>query len=104
MIDKEQIATMAKDIERYFDDLQTIHVENKKDLEIPEKKHAVSMLVFSILNRTIDIANEIIAGSLLPAPASYRDAFEVLKQGKIINPQTARKLTELIKYRNIIAH
>ncbi len=104
MIDKEQIGIMIKDIRGYFSDLKTIHLESKKDLEEPEKKHAISMIVFSIMNRTLDIANEVIGGSSIPFPASYKDTFEVLKSAKVITPNIAEKMVWLAKYRNIIAH
>ena len=103
-IDKEQIAIMIKDIERYFADLKTIQIETKRDFEIPEKRHAVSMLVFSVINRSIDISNEIIAGSRLQAPGTYRDSFEILQKAKIISIVTSNKMIFLAKYRNIIAH
>lgn len=95
---------MIHDIERHFSDLGTIHIENKKSLEEPEKKHAISMLVFSIMNRALDIANEIISGSTLPAPASYRDSFEILRNAKVLTAVTAEKMAWLVRYRNIIAH
>lgn len=104
MIEKERIASMVQNIERYFADLDTIHLENRNDLEIPEKRHAISMLVFSIMNRTIDIVNELIAGSKLPVPGSYRDTFDILEKARILNPKTAAKMVELVKYRSIIAH
>ena len=104
MIDNERIANMVKDIERYFSDLEEIKIGNKNELQEPEKKHSVSMLVFSIVNRVLDISNEFIAGSKIPSPASYRDAFDLLKTHKIISPQTAEKMIWLVKYRNIIAH
>lgn len=104
MIEKERIAIMIKDIERHFSDMSSIHIENKSCLGEPEKKHAVSMLVFSIMNRALDIANEIMSGSALPAPASYRDSFDILKNAKIISSGTAENMAWLVRYRNIIAH
>ncbi len=104
MIDKEQIGIMIRNVEGYFSDLETIHIESKKELEEPEKKHAVSMIVFSIMNRVIDISNEILAGSKNPLPASYRDSFEILRNAKIISPGTSKKMIWLMRYRNIIAH
>jgi len=104
LIDKEQIAIMIKDIERYLSDLEGLAISSKQDLEEKEKYYAVSMLVFSILNRTIDIGNEIIGGSNISLPGSYKDTFEALFENKVISSATFNQMVWLMKYRNIIAH
>ena len=105
MIDKEQISIMTKDIERYLSDLSTIDVSSKEDLEEKETYYAVSMIIFQIMNRTIDIGNEIISGSRdIPVPGSYKETFEILSENKIIAPKTATSMAELMKFRNAIAH
>lgn len=105
MIDKEQISIMIKDIERYLSDLSTIDVSSKEDLKEKEAYYAVSMIIFQIMNRTIDIGNEIISGSRdIPVPGSYKETFEILSENKIIAPKTASHMTQLMKFRNAIAH
>ncbi len=104
MIDKEQVSIMLKDVERYFSDLNLIHLENRKELEIPEKRYAISMLIFSIMNRIIDISNEVLIGSSLQVPGTYKDSFEILANAKIISYPTSEKMINLAKFRNIIAH
>lgn len=99
------IAAMARDVERYLADLKEMNVDAKKDLE--EKKHyyAVSMIVFAVMNRAIDIGNEVISGSKkIPLPGTYRDTFELLAKHRIITPNVAEKMNELMIFRNVIAH
>ncbi|MFH1520172.1 MAG: HepT-like ribonuclease domain-containing protein [Candidatus Micrarchaeota archaeon] len=105
MIDREQIAIMVKDVERYLYDLSEINIKTKEALSNKESYYAVSMLVFSIMNRVLDVGNEIISGSEnIPIPGSYGETFELLSQNKIINPKLSSSLSGLTKYRNIIAH
>lgn len=105
MIDKEQISVMIKDIERYLSDLSEMRINSKNVLLEKEKYYAVSMLVFAVMNRVIDIGNEIISGSAkIPLPGTYKETFELLSKNKILSSGLAHDLTGLMKYRNIIAH
>ncbi|MBI2079770.1 DUF86 domain-containing protein [Candidatus Micrarchaeota archaeon] len=104
MIDKEQIAVMIRDTERYLSDLEELEVSKHSDLLEKKKYYASSMVIFAILNRSIDIANEVIAGSKIQIPGSYWDSFYLLGKAKIISEKTAEKMKNLVKYRNVIAH
>lgn len=105
MIDKEQIAIMIKDIERYLSDLSEMSISDEKDLERKEAYYAVSMVVFAVMNRVIDIGNEIISGSRdIPLPASYGDTFEILAKNRIISEKVSGQMIQLMRFRNIIAH
>lgn len=105
MIDKEQISIMVRDTEGYLSDLGSMDISSKEDFEEKETYYAVSMIIFQIMNRTIDIGNEVISGSSkIPLPGSYKETFEILSENKIITPKTASKMTQLMKFRNAIAH
>ena len=105
MIDKEQISIMIRDIEGYLSDLGAMDISSKEDFEEKETYYAVSMIIFQIMNRTIDIGNEVISGSSdILLPGSYKEAFEILSEKKVLSPKTASKMTNLMKYRNAIAH
>ena len=104
MIDKEQIAIMLKDVERYLSIIEDMGI-SKEDLEEPEKYLALSMAIFQIMNRSIDIGNEIISGSKdIPLPGSYKETFQILHENKILSKETASNMTKLMKFRNAIAH
>ena len=104
MIDWEQVVIMMKDIEQYSFDLERMNLSSKKELEEKEKYYALSMVLFAIINRSIDIANEVVMGSHLPIPGSYRDMFDLLAKNKFLSKQTASQMNNLVMYRNMIAH
>jgi uncharacterized protein YutE (UPF0331/DUF86 family) len=79
-------------------------ITKKEDLLETEKYYAISMVLFSIINRSIDIANEFVSGSGIPIPGTYKDAFGLLEKHNVISKSNAENMGELVKYRNIIAH
>jgi len=105
MIDREQISVMVKDVQRYLSDLSEMDIPKKEAFSNKETFYAVSMVVFAVMNRVIDIANELISGSEdIPVPGTYSESFELLLKNKMIRAETASDMAKLMRYRNIIAH
>lgn len=102
MYDLEQIGKIFADLEKYFRDLDQLKVENQ--LLGTERFYSLSMLLFAILNRTIDLGKEIIRGRKLGLPASYREIFQILEKEKIISSELSQKLQYLANRRNLLAH
>jgi len=100
----ERIIKIYSDLDRFFTDLKKINLTKKSDLEDMLKFHAVSMLLFSILNRTIDLGEEIIAFKHLPLPDSHKSIFEILAKEKIISKEDEEQLKFMVNFRNLIAH
>ena len=99
MIDREEIASMIRDIETYLSDLQAMGISKKSELEEKERYYAVSMIVFAVMNRAVDIGNEIISGSpQIPMPGTYKETFDLLQKHKIISAPVAEKMNKLIFY------
>lgn len=95
-----KIAERTNEIKKYFDELERVEKETKgKPLF-----YAKSMLLFSIINATISVAEELITIKKLPVPASYNDIFDILADNKIIDSKLCKDMKILIKIRNIIAH
>jgi len=104
MYDNERLGKILGDIERYFADLEEVGIKNVKDLENKKNFYSVSMLLFSIINRSIDLGEEIIAAKNLGTPSTYKDIFFLLFKGKLINDHMKKQLQELSSYRNIFSH
>ncbi len=100
----EKVAMTIADIENWFSQLDGFGIERIEDLSDAKNFHAVSMLLFSIINGAISIGEEIIAGKKLGFPSSYREVFGILEKNKIISGELSVKMAELVSYRNIFAH
>lgn len=101
---KERILKIYSDLDRFFSDLKAISLKNKEDLNDNLKFHATSMLLFSILQRTIDLGEEVIFTLGLPLPGSHKEVFEILSNAKVVTKEELEKLKFMVNFRNLIAH
>ncbi len=69
-----------------------------------EKRFGIPMVLFQIVNNTIDLADILISTKKLGFPAKYSDNFEILYNKEIITKETKNDLQKLCDYRNVIAH
>ena len=104
MYDKQRIGEIIDNVEKYKKDLEKYNIKSKEDLNDNKTFYASSMIVFSILNRVIDLGNEIILDEHLGSPKTYDDVMPILSKGGMMNEKEAEELNELIKKRNIFAH
>jgi len=104
MYDLQKIQKIISDINRYFKELREIGVSSIKDLKISKNFLSASMLIFSIVNRTIDLGNEILTSNNLGTPLTYRDIFNLLYKNKFITKKMLDEISYLIHIRNLIAH
>lgn len=104
MYDLERTSKIISDIEKYLRELQSYHIQTKQDLVASKDRHASSMLIFSILNRMIDLGSEILSKEKVGAPQRYEDIMLLLANANVINTETATQLNSLIKKRNVFAH
>jgi uncharacterized protein YutE (UPF0331/DUF86 family) len=102
--DHEQVTKIIADIERYTKDLQDLGIEGRDDLDDRRNLYAVSMLLFSIINRSLDLADEVILTNRLGMPQSYREIFDILRRRGYIDKGLAEEMAALVFYRNMIAH
>lgn len=104
MYDVERISKIISDIERFLRDLQEIDIERVGDLKEKKNFYSTSMILFSILKRTIDLADEIVMANNLGMPATYRDIFRLLAKNGYIDDTLMEKMSTLVFYRNLLAH
>lgn len=103
MYDLERIGIIVRDINDSFERLNNIKF--KRESEIDDLKFdAASMVIFSIINKTLDLGKEIIVSRNLGLPKSYREIFSILYQKKIINKIQDSDLSKLVVLRNKISH
>ena len=102
--DLEKIGKTVDDIERYLRDLNELNVGKEEDLANKDRFYAASMITFSIMNRSIDLGNEIVSACKFGMPSSYRDIFEILCREDVVDKEVRGKMIKLVYYRNLIAH
>lgn len=100
----EKAAKIIADIDKWFLQLNEFGIRRISDLEDTKNFHAVSMLLFSIINGAITLGEEVIATKELGFPASYREVFDILSKNKIIAKEMAVEMSRLVGYRNMFAH
>lgn len=103
MYDTQRIGKLISDIEKYIKELEDYNL-TIQDLRESKNYYASSMLIFSILNRLIDLGGEIISSEHLGAPNTYQDIMDILAKGNVINKVQAEELKKLIGKRNVFAH
>ena len=106
MYDIERIGKIISDIERYFGDLELegLNIKNVEDLEDRKDFYAISMVLFSILNRAIDLGDEIVMANNLGMPSTYKEIFRLLIRNKYIGKDIGEELSNLVFYRNLLSH
>ena len=104
MYDIERIGKIISDIERYFRDLEGLSIKNVEDLEDRKDFYAISMVLFSILNRAIDLGDEIVMANNLGMPSTYKEIFRLLTRNKFIGKDMGEELSNLVFYRNLLSH
>jgi len=103
-MNKERIINILSDIKKYLSDLEKIKIKNLNDLKDINKYYAVSMILFSLLNRVIDLGQEIIISKNYGMPSTYKEIFKILCDRKIINDKMFLEFEKLVNLRNSLSH
>jgi Uncharacterized conserved protein len=104
MYDVERIGKIISDIEKYLRDLKELDIKEAKDLADRRNFYAISMVLFSILNRAIDLGEEIVMANNLGMPSTYKEIFRLLVKNKLIDANLGEGLSNLVFYRNLLSH
>ena len=104
MFDMERLTKIISDIYRYLDDLERMELTDIRDLDDIKNFYAVSMILFTLINRVIDLGDEIVTSRNLGVPGTYREIFNLLERGNVIDKELASDLSNLVYQRNILAH
>jgi uncharacterized protein YutE (UPF0331/DUF86 family) len=69
-----------------------------------DKRNMVLHAMLVSIQSSIDIANHLIVQEKLRKPSTYREAFDILAEGKVIPLKLADELSELAGFRNMLVH
>ncbi|MBI4895235.1 MAG: DUF86 domain-containing protein [Candidatus Aenigmarchaeota archaeon] len=103
MIDNERMKIIINEMEHYLNEIEKIGIKSESDLDYL-RFPAISMNLLSLVNKIIDLGEELLAGKKLGMPSTYRDVFVILEKNNLINSSLSKNLQILAKYRNILAH
>jgi uncharacterized protein YutE (UPF0331/DUF86 family) len=104
MYDISRIESIISDIFTYINKLESFKIKSVKDLEDDKNFYSSSMIIFNSINRTIDLAEQVVSDRSLGTATEYKELFELLEYKKIISQATSRKIQDLIRLRNKISH
>lgn len=102
-MDKERISIIIKGIEKNLGEVEE-RLKEKGDFSDKIKFDAGCMSIFHAINRSIDLAEEMIMIKRMAVPGSYFDSFDILKDAKFINESICEEMKKLVRYRNLISH
>ncbi|HIE24001.1 MAG TPA: DUF86 domain-containing protein [Candidatus Korarchaeota archaeon] len=95
-------------IETIIDSLKVLDEMKGRSLEEIKSNRMVSDCVlwnlYVAIQSTIDLSLKAVIRLGLPAPDSYTEAFEILKESGIIKKELAEKLKGMVRFRQILAH
>jgi uncharacterized protein YutE (UPF0331/DUF86 family) len=103
MYDFEKITKIIKDIEKFFSEIDSFGFNNDS-MSDQKTFYASSMAIFGILNRNIDLAEEIIIKNEFGMPNRYEEYFDILAKNSMIDNKLSTELKKLVKARNLFAH
>ena len=103
MYDLERLNKIIKDIEGFFKDLEKIGLD-EDNIQNIEKLHASAMIIFGIMNRTINLAEEIIVKNKLSMPNQYSESFSILAKEGLVDKKLSNEIEKIIEKRGMFAH
>jgi uncharacterized protein YutE (UPF0331/DUF86 family) len=95
-----KVASILKCLNRVQEDFEN---ENTFRNNIT-KQDAVVLNLQRACEASIDIANHIVEEKRLGLPKSARESFELLSKNELIQAETARRMRNMIGFRNIAIH
>jgi len=99
-VDKSKVLFLVEQAKGYLKQIETMDLKKLDDVGFD----ALSMRLFSLLNKIIDLSEEVVKGEELGMPMKIRDLFELLRKGKIISSKMCLELSDLVFLRNGLSH
>jgi uncharacterized protein YutE (UPF0331/DUF86 family) len=100
----ERIAAITSDIGQYIKDFQELDIRAVKDLADKRNFYAVSMIMFTLLNRVFDLGSEVTIAHNMGIPSTYREIFTLLRKNGLIDESLASDMIGMVTFRNLLSH
>lgn len=103
--DREIVRDRLARIRRYVEDLRSMSDITREAFKANrERQYAVLHALQLAIEATIEIGTHICTADNLGVPASYAETFDLLEQGRVLDPILAGKLRAMARFRNRIVH
>lgn len=99
-----RIITIFSDINRFFRDYEKITSQGALKDADTTRFHAISMVLFTILNLSFELGEEVIGHRHAGLPSTYRDIFRILLEENLIDENIRETMSRMVYYRNRLAH
>jgi len=103
MYDLEKINVIIDDINMYIRKIEGMDLSSMKKID-DLHFDACSMNCFSLLNKLIDLSEEIVRARDMGTPFKIRDLFDMLASAKIIDEKMALYIGNMVILRNKFSH
>ncbi len=100
----ERFGSIFSDIQKYLRDLEEMNIGREEDLNNKRNFYAVSMVMFSLLNRVLDLGSEMVISHDLGIPSTNRDIFVLLEKNGLISTELGKEMKGLVTFRNLLSH
>ena len=104
MVDPGRLRRLLEALSEYRNQLERLREDAPFAEYRGERAYAGRYLVQAAAQVCIDMANHVIASSGWRAPADFRDAFTVLEEQGVIEPDLAGRMRALAGLRNRLVH
>ena len=91
-------------IERCIYRIKEVYENNSDNLKDYTKQDSIILNIQRACEASIDLAMHIVSEKRLGLPQSSRDAFDMLQTHSIIDEDVAKRLKEMVGFRNIAVH
>lgn len=105
MVDKDKIAFLFSELDKYLDDLEEMKKLSRNTfLEDTRNIYSLRYLFQITIETSINIGTHIISSYRLGLPKEYSDVFRILKNNHIISEDIQNRLILMTRFRNRLVH
>lgn len=105
MSNKDTIENKISLARKYLSRLEVYKKYSKEEIEADQFiSGSLERYLYLVVQTTIDTAESIVAYRGLRKPMTLREEFEVLNEAGIIDVLLAKRLMDMVSFRNVIAH
>ena len=105
MVDKDKIAFLFSELDKYLDDLEEMkRLSRNTFLEDTRNIYSLRYLFQITIETCINIGTHIISSYRLGLPKEYSDVFRILKNNHVISEDIQNRLILMTRFRNRLVH